>query len=181
MDIKKELIEINLDKLSADRFIQDIESQQYELSKKSHILKSIAFGNTMEELVLTDLFRNHGVYFLEAYWQKPIGEGDIKLCFCILDSEHKRMSVVDRYNTFVPPFAMLDKINNKINPIKPEFVNELGLQLHSNYTLLELKPGIKKKLLELLLSTELKSILDYNEMENDLPSNNDASTKKIKM
>jgi hypothetical protein len=181
MDIKKELIEINLDKSATNKFIQEIEAQQYELSKKSHILKSIALGNEIEDLIKTDLFIGHGVYFLEAYWDKPIVEGDIKLCFCILDSEQKRMSVVDRYAVLVPPFYALEKITHKFNPIKPEFVNQLGLELHSNCTILAIKPGIKEKLLNLLLSTELTAVLDYNKMHISMPTNADHIVMKIKM
>jgi hypothetical protein len=46
---------------------------------------------------------------------------------------------------------------------------------------LDLEQGIGQKILDLFLSDELKKVLEYNNMQLELPSNNEINNKKPKI
>lgn len=180
MDIKKELIKISSDSSSIDKLIESVELKKHELSKKSHLLRVIALGNTIEELNKTNLFKDEQVKFLEVCLDKEPPIADLKLTFCILDKNKNRMRVIDENNIFVPVFSTLMVQTYKLGLINQMFINEDALTSLKADRIIELKPGIKDVLLNILLSDELRKILEYNKMQIELPSNNGLSSKKLK-
>lgn len=181
MDITSELTEIDSNNLSVDKFLKDIEAQQYELFKKAHLLKVINFSNEVEKLVKTNIFKNYGIYFIEVYWDRPMGSNNIKVSFLMQDKNNKRMNVLDGNNGLIKPFSNISILADKLNWFKPEFVKESALELNPKDIILDAKLGIKDKLLDILLSNELQSILNYNKMQNELGNSNSNNDKKLKM
>lgn len=181
MDIREELINIESNNSSSNKYIQDIEAQKYELSKKAHLLKMIAFSNAIEELTKTDLFIDNGVEFLEISWERssPSSIHNIRLCFCILDKEKKGMPAL-KDQTFVLPFSTLMKETDKLGMFDYEFIKNGALTFFTKELTIEAKPGIKDFLLDILLSDDLKVILNYNRMQLELP-NNSSCSKKLKV
>jgi len=181
MDITKELKEIDLNNENINKFVKDIEFQQHELLKKAHLLKVVNFANEVEKLIKTNIFFDYNIYFFEAYWDRPIGSSNIKLSFLIQDKSKKRMNVIDESNLLIKPFAKISGLVDQLNWFKPEFIKQSALELTLEDIIIEIKPGIKDKILDILLSNELKSILNYNKMQNELVTSHLNIDKKFKM
>jgi hypothetical protein len=177
MDLLKELAEIDTDQSSADNIINDIENQKYELSKKSHILKILALCNQVEKIIDEVEFKQDKIKFLKVYWEGNAQRKDIKLGFYLLDSNKKELAVLNENYTFIKSFSMLSKETDKLGLFDPAFKSDLDP--NSEDMILDAKLSIKEKLLNILLSKELKSILDYNRMQLNIPEN--ENTKKVRM
>jgi hypothetical protein len=181
MDIKTELMQIESDNSSIDKLVQDIEFQENELLKKAHILKIVALANKIESMIKTDLFTEYKVDFLEIYWENLVGSDKTKLGFCILDKNKQRLPPLNGNHGFIKPFAAIMKETDKLGFFKQSFLKEDALELKPQDMIIELKLGIKDKLLNVLLSNELKKVLEYNKMQLEVPNNNESNSKKLKM
>lgn len=181
MNIKEELQKLD----SIDNFdiesinvIKQIKFDQEELTKKLHIVKAVIFANKLEQAVSTDFFSKMGIRYLQLNRAYTDNEGDV-LRFYLLDKNNQGLFAhydAHENEQTRAVYAMIEELH----PFEPE---NLNLKLFSS-TLVsaELSPGVKEKILDLLLSTELKGEYEYNKMQGELPSNNtNINNKRLKV
>ncbi len=177
MDIKEDLKKIATNSDIGINIINQAEEEQYQLSRKIHILKVVYFAETIKKLVETDFFSKDKIEYLQLKYKYDDNIETDTLEFHLLNSNSEKVGGIydedcHEQSKFLYPYFSIffefdaDLINNKI---KTNFIN------------LELNEGIEEAILGLLLNEELKKIYDYNKMNTDLPNSNNSSSKKIKM
>jgi hypothetical protein len=173
MDIKNELQSLNSnDKLGLE-IVKKLELEQLELLKKMHIFKSVLLANQLERLVSTDFFSKVGMNILKLNqkYHKDFGHN---INFYLVDE--RRNKNYTYYDTFtVEQAVVLHKVFENFGMFNIELTDKKLMEnMHISF---DLKPGIKEKFLEIILSKELKSIYEYNNMGLELENNNSSSKK----
>lgn len=177
MDIKKELQELKFSDDFGNDVIKQVRKQKEELEKAIHILKVVSLADKIEKLVATDLFNKDNI-------------DSISIC-CEFEDHNNRhiaeFSLIDENGEIVANYY--DRNDNEQAAILCSIFDDLDefdfdlasstLRLDSSE--LKLQPGIKEDILKLFLNIELKKVYDYNNMDVELPINEENNSKKLKM
>lgn len=155
MDIQKELKEIYTKNNDEPKtFIKNAEIYDDLLEKKKHILQVINRIQVIENLVGNKILEN------------------LNTCYIKL-SPNEVFSCYDKNRNFLwsSTNKEIDKLNNSLKKIFNSELNHkyIGGNLDS---LVDLSKPVKEQILKILLSKELRQIVEYNEMQMDLPTNN---------
>ena len=167
MDIKEHFKNIMNGK-NVDEVVEDINRQQEDLNKISHLFKSISLAKKIEKFLEDGRFKDDNIKYLDFEYV-TIGYKGNEINFWLVNEEES--FIVNGLRHLVrAAFSCIEGFEDK-------YVNENFI--HQEYRL-EVKPGIGEQLLNLFLSYELKKIYEYNKMELDLPTNTN-NIKKLKM
>jgi hypothetical protein len=178
MDMKKELAALNIsDNFGAD-IIKQVILQEQELAKKFHILKVTSFANQIEAIVNTDLFIKDDIKFLEIIYEADDHNGatDI-LIFELIDKDGE--TVAGYYDAEDNRQAKI--VHDIFEELHGTNLNLINPKLKKSDIRLELKPGIKENIMDALLNKNLKTIYDYNNIENIIEDSNKNTSKKLKI
>lgn len=183
MDITKELQDLSIDKQNINKLMDSVAIEQEELAKKAHLLKVININFLLEYTVLEDYCKNSELKNIQVNlgneYDDTTRDYETRLIFNLVDSENNIIPAnkipINSQNLqqVLRVIASLSK-ELRINLYKRELRND------SRY-ILELKPGIGDKFLDLCLSDELKNIYDYSMMQISLSHNEGNNIKKIKI
>lgn len=177
MDITKELEKLSINEdinetfNSIDNEYRSLVRQQTELLKKAHLLKVISLVNKIENYIEQDIFSKKNIQFIrcESYYN---GQGNGEFEIDLLNKEK-----IDITKIYPQEYQL---INREISKVAKFNVNFTDKNLISAKHTIELKPGCGEKLRDLLLSDELKKVLEYNKMQLDLaPKDEDVKRLKI--
>jgi hypothetical protein len=184
MDIVKELEQIT----ESDNFGNDIilktMHERDELEKKIQMLKTISLAERVESIVNTDLFTKEGMEFLQLSCEYDQDYGGYRAEFHLLDANKE--IIASYYEAFEnKQVEILHNIFENLYPFDFDWANPKFKQGSAD---IELKPGVKEHIIEVLLNNELKQIynqakiqISYNKMQLELPGNNEGNIKKLKM
>ncbi len=172
MDITKELLEINSSKDAGASLYQDIKRQQEELLQKRHIVQILCAATEIEILIAEGFFEKDKVKFLTISGDQDYN-GNCRIVFDGLDKdqEYAMGATADYYERLFENIFKYKELD--------VFLTDIDFNT-DNYNL-ELVPGITEKILEILLSADLKKVYDYNKMQLEMPSNNKNNEKKLKI
>lgn len=177
MDIVKELKQLNSENFGIDT-IKQAQIEQEELAKKLHLLKTVSVANQIEKLVSTDLFSKYGLQFLQLSMNYDDREVGTTIEFFLLNEDHGRE--ISYYDASVSEQALvLWNIFSEFGALREELVSDQFRK--KQYLDVSLKVGVKEGILDILVNDELKKIYEYSKMQTELPSNNEAANKKLKM
>jgi len=170
-ELKKLRLETNFNQHLMMQVVKDIVSEKVELKDKEHILETVNLANKLEKLVEEKFFKELQLTAIEIVCDYDYEEG---------------------YKIRVPSVSTLGGFTQDANQEQIEFFEEFFSSISEHDSdfiskelmdgsILELKQGIAREVINLLLSSRLKTIFDYNKMKVDLPDNNGSNTKKIKI
>jgi hypothetical protein len=170
MDIIKELKLGSIENNFVDS-LSYIEEQQNLWNKKSHIFKVISLINRLEQVKNDGLFDEHEIEFIEILHKYNSPNGNfIKFNFFNADKEevaslnHGVYNEV--YNKLVSYFDALDGFNE-------EYIGKRDFELNVN-----LNKNIKEQILSVLLSQELKTVVEFSQMQIELEHNSNVDLSK---
>jgi hypothetical protein len=176
MNIKDELKKLDYDEQLGEEIIKKHQLKQEELMKKIHIFKSVLLTNKIEKLVSTDIFSKVNINTLKISKKQEKNIGD-KIVFYLIDESNKAFSYFDSHA--IKQTQILYEVFENFGVFNVSLTNNKLIE-HMHISL-ELKPGIKDKILEIILSKELKKIYEYNKFDLDLPDNSGNNNKKLKL
>lgn len=172
MDIQKELKELIYDKKSVYDLRDEINQEKIKLEKQMHLILALSISEKMEKAVNQNLFRDFSFinYEIRFYSLK------LSVKYSLKGKGNKKYKT----NISQELTEFLDEIALDMDLLDAKYRNQDKLSNSNPEHILELKPGIGQEMLELFLSKELKTVLEYNKMQIELPSNNGLSSKKLK-
>lgn len=177
MDIKKELEKLNSTKGFGENIIKDIINEQEELEKKLYLFKVMVLANKLEDAVGKDFFKPEQIASVKIFFEF-YDHIYVDTEFYLITESGEKVSESHNKIYYEKPILFFGELFGELGRNKVDFIssdNEL------KEIKIELKSGIKEKVLEIFLSEELKTILEYNKMELDLPNNNENNSKRMKM
>lgn len=157
--------------------IKSLESQQDEINKHWHICKSVQLINTIDDCMKNGLFEKHNIHRIEisAYIDRD-EDTPLSLYYALINHKEKQVNSIPELtginSKLTKPFS-----NFRIHNIN--HMNDFFSSGHVSYPFV-IKEGLKDEILNELLSPELKKLMDYMELQSDLPQN-ENSTRKLKI
>jgi hypothetical protein len=175
MDISKELKQINDGSKSVDDIYTDIEAQKKELDIKSHIFWAINIKNKIQELLENNLFSRYDAKELKIINATNIyNQGNnLRIDLYNFDKEDLDIDEILTDDNFLSLKKLMRKLQLQDNNVNPQLNNIDG-------TFLKIDENLHGNIFELLLSKELKSFLEYSELEASMHSQN-SHVKKSKL
>ncbi len=183
MDLIKELEKMEKGNLSLHEIRQEIEEQQLQLEKKAYIFKVLSIAKDVEDYIKTESFPSKDIAGIELDSYESENEVSIAFSFFRNDGEtiyHDLMKkeypeILQRFREIFngPAFANLKDLS-----VKNEFLNKEFVQSGSQE--FDLNEGVGEEIIDVLLSKELKSMLDYSKMQLSL-DNKSEKNKKLKV
>lgn len=89
MDIIKELKELRSNTNCIDNLIDEVEAQQTELAKRSHLLKAIGLSSLIEEAIPEDFLKNAEIKNVQIclghQYDDSTGDYEYRLIFALVD------------------------------------------------------------------------------------------------
>jgi translation initiation factor 2 beta subunit (eIF-2beta)/eIF-5 len=182
--LSDDLKEINANIKFENDSVSELNEQQEKLLKKIYLLSTQSIANKIEEQLSKGFFGEKSKFIGLIY--EYDGDKGYEFITGLLDKDENQLVSIkdsDKYTFVNRLFRELDGFSTdfisdnlkgnmrKFNPniYESEFINKVLL-----------KQGIEDELLNLILSKELKTILDYNKMQLEL-NNSNESNKRLKM
>jgi hypothetical protein len=174
MDIKNNLKEAIENRDAVEKIIKSILDEQAQLEKKLHIFKVISLADKIEQAIETGYFNEPKVEALTFV----LDYNDfiyLEIGYYLTNDDQTLFSENDNKIYYEKPISFFTDLFKEMGKFKAELTSE-----NHEPDELKLEIGIKDKILDILLSDELKKILEYNKMQLELPTNKN-NTKKSKM
>jgi hypothetical protein len=175
MDIKKELMELSSSDNFGDKILENMEYEKQEFNKKLYLVQMLSTAKKLDRIIEVGVFQNNDIdSFRVNVFGTTLKKKFHKIMFnCtgedFITDSHER----EFFN------IKLKEVFNNIEEIDLSLVSEKMINKPEFY--LDLEQGIGQKILDLFLSDELKKVLEYNNMQLELPSNNEINNKKPKI
>lgn len=153
-------------------------NEEENINKKIHIFKALEIEDLINDIYDNGLFSIYSINKIEVYCADLISESDFQILFFNNEEFIKKVEPVIRIQNLTSKFK-----NFSIN----YFSNELkeADMLNHQSIFLKIDKDIGETVKELLLSNELKVILDTNlnyvQLNKELGNSNANSTQKIKI
>lgn len=179
MDATNEIKAILQKNTDVKTVVNDLDNQAKEIGQKKHLVKVVNLAHTIEKLVIEGAFKKNNVYYMiiDKEWDKSA----FKLVFKLKNERGYEIG-----NNLSDNGQLTSKLKNLyvlLDKYEEQYVNDALIYQRVPESM-ELKPGIQKKILNLLLNPELLNALNYAELSMELdtnPSNNQHSTQKFKI
>jgi hypothetical protein len=164
MDIQQELREIYSRNIDDTRsIIRQAKDYSKELEKKHHILNVLNIAQAIEQLVENKSFEKADTYYIKL-------------------SLNNSFSCYDKNRNFLyaPVNKKVEKLSNSTEELFKITLDEkyMGGNLDN---FIDLSKPVKEQLFKMLLNKELRTIVEYNQMQIDLVENSQETSKKLKL
>lgn len=170
MDISKELSKLNNNAENISDVVAKIKKEYENIEKKRHMFEMMEIAHKIKLIV--PILLEAGVTTLRL--SRRIREGCFGLELAPKDDKGERLEVRDNKNNFLPWFQSLMDIYMNIT-LNCKLTEEFQDKNKSNPQDINLLEEIEPQIYKALLSKELKTILDYNQLYLRL----EQKTKKI--
>lgn len=184
MEIQKELSDVRENKKTFRDVIAEIKSKQEELNKKIHLFKVLDAIDVLEEMVRGKVFHKYGIDEIKFVHIQDYDIGN-KLNFELYNCENGERQEVLKYNSsgdYSFPFSIIKSLVKNFDGFDEDNISEDFNNLKNVHELyFEAKKGIGERFKNLLLSKEIKTVLGFNELNNNLVSNSENVSKKPKI
>lgn len=178
MDISKELEQIDNNKIRVAPLLNNLVAQREELDKKIHLFKIVQIANTIKEMVNNDEFKTDDIYSIKLFNVYDDDYG-YRINFRCYDKNYDLVSEINWLNEPVESINVLEKLIQTLIGFNSTYINEDFVE-GSNKEII-MKQGCEKDFLNLLLSKELKTTLDYSTLKKEVPQANEVKPKKHKI
>lgn len=160
--------------------VYDLYKQRTEIEKKIHIFNVLGFSKQMGEYANgnSELFQSLGISAISLKHYRDFEAGGNNVRFELLDLKNQEIEDANEQQLEIWGKCMELLSSNGLLGIDADFINpEFKEDIWVPVSILS---NPENQLLELFLSKELKSALEFHMMQGDLPSNNETG-KKLKV
>lgn len=181
MDISNELelMRSNFGEMSS--ILQTLSDQEKELAKKTYLIKVVGISSAVESMINLGKFEDCGVKSMKLTHVNGIAYGS-SIKFTLKDKNRNEMKLLNLMNESKEYTDLTEKLETLFSLLRgfgPENLSEGFTDATSKE--FTLKKGADKLILQLLLSDELKAVLEYSQLQNSLETNETNKPKKVKI
>jgi hypothetical protein len=180
MNIEKELKKMGSNKKGLKKVVADLYEQKEELDKKIHLFNVLSFAKEIGELVHRPEFISCNIVTMNIKHCEDPGSGTNNIRFELIDSEGKiiEFDVKDKVQKKISRECMEIQFSNGFIDVNPIYISQYFKK--DVWQSISLLNNTKEAILDLFLNNDLKSTLEFNQMQNSLPNNNENG-KKLKI
>lgn len=176
MDISEELTQIKTGLNDPQTVLNNLLNERDEFNKKVHIFIVLNIANTIKEMVDSNVFQEHdiGSINISHKYNSEIFTNFID--FQLFDANSNKIEYIISSAEKVAVHQKLIELFNDLYDFSYDNINEDFCETTKN---LKLVSGADEKLLDLLLSKELRIALDYSELKTSFADNKN-NKKEVK-
>lgn len=176
MDLVKEFDDIQKGKRNPQKILDVLFVEHQELMKKMHIFKSLLISESIKEMMEANSFHKDDILAIQIFkYQDDNYSESIK--FKVYDLNDKPIQHRGYYGEENGSIAKLLELFSQLDDFETD---NISFDLKNGYHYIELSQGSHEEILNLLLSEDLKIMVQYNKMQLDL-SSNEKNPKKLKL
>jgi hypothetical protein len=178
MDVSKELDQIDGDNDKIIPLIDSLTKERKELDKKIHLFKVVHIANEITEMLNNDEFDKDDISSIKM-GNRFEDDGVFYISFLCYD---KNGRVVKELNWLGEPVQSLIKLEGLFQTL----TGFNSIYVSENFPpdsveKVDFHQGCEEKFLNLLLSTELKTALNYSDLKRGIPQKDEVKNKKPKV
>lgn len=154
--------------------VEEFEKEKEAINKKIHIFKVLEIGNIIQELIDNKQLNSEEISAITISYGYDYDYGnEINLDFINIEK-------TDSFKKYLPKelIHLINDTSSIINGFKNKNINEIFTQ--NTEMKIRINDNFKEKFIDLMLSSELKNILNYNELQIDL-ADKEKTSKKMKI
>jgi hypothetical protein len=175
MDISKELKEILNNNKTAIDISDNIEQQQKELHIKGHIFWAFSVRDAIKELMDNNFFNENGIKEIAIENSKHLYSQGNNLAISLHDFDNDKEIHIESNDAY----SSLKKLLRKFQ-FRESNLNPLLCPSDDSGRYVEVNDNPHDGIFDLLLSKELKSIIEHSELNIDMQQN-DIKISRIKI
>ncbi len=178
MDLKQELDKISKNKNNVNSIINSLSGEREELDKKIHILKVIKIADAIDEIIKNGDFLQTEINYINLL-NNYSDDYAYRIMVDVQSKDHRVIYNYDLLNNSVESIKGIWELFRILDGFNITYVNEhFG---ENKRKIIKLDNSFKEELLDILLSRELKTTLEYYNMEKELSNKDNGSNKKHKV
>jgi hypothetical protein len=175
MDIDKEIAEIRQRRGNSNNIINALEEQKNQIDKQIHIISIISVACDVQDMIKLGDFSSFNIDKISLIFTYDHDYGNV-IRYAFHDKDgHKIKKRIGDISNFT---EKLDEVFDLVSGWDLEWVSDLFKE--KELVILNLDQSFENKFIDLMLSKELKVVLEHGELQNSMPSN-EVINKKIKM
>jgi hypothetical protein len=162
--------------------IYDLYNQKSEIERKVHLFTVLAFSREMNQFIEEQQVSTCNVSSINLRHYRDHESGCHNLLFDLLNLQHKEIehSLMDEKQNQIWCKIMEMLSSNGLISVDNLLVNQSFIEDKNKKMSISLLKNTENDILEIFLNNDLKKILQFHLMQNDLPSNNESG-KKLKV
>lgn len=178
MDLTNELTKIQNGE--ADNILTQLYQEQQDILKKIYVVTILQVVEQIDNMLEENIYEKFGSPSIQIHYDYEEGIGNI-LNFDLLDQYEVKIPIytknLSREITHLP--QKTKSFLHSLNGFSEDFVTEDFKG--GDKIVFDVEPGLGSKVLDLLLSQELKKALEYNQMQLVLGDNTRLNSKRPKV
>jgi hypothetical protein len=175
MNVNDKLKEAIKEPENIDDIIKNIVDERNQLEINLHLFKIIKMAIQIEKAVKDGYFNDPEVVSITLVFD-DMDYVHFQTGFYLTNEYGEKYTEEDNAVYYEKPIEFFSEVFNELGKFKIDFINE-----NCQYKTIQLNENIKEEILKIFLNEELKKIYDYNNMQLELPANNENNPKKLKM
>lgn len=180
MDLEKEFKQMGSTPQEIKEVVYSLVREKKEIEKKIHLFKVLSCAKEIAQFSQSQDLESHNISAISFRHYKDYESSGNNLMFDLLNlsSQEIDYDVMNEKQSDILGQYMGILSANGLYGFDPEFINE---EFKEDIQLpVSLLNNTEEKILELFLSKELKTALKFQQMQNELPMNDEVS-KKLKI
>jgi len=173
MQLSKELNDLKVG-LTPGEILNNLMEERGQLEEKIHLFKVIRLATDIEKMIESNMFERFGIDNIKLEHQVYNSMNYSAIVYNLYDINGKRI------NEIVEPVRKIKDLFENMSEIDS---TNLSINMHDDSGMpIKLEKGAKEKIINLLLSKDLKTKFDYQMMQSDLdinPENKNKSKPKL--
>lgn len=157
---------------SMDSIIEELENEKQKIDNQIHIFKVLEVASKIQNLINDEIIGKHDISKITLCYGYDYDYGH-EVLYDFQDSEG-----ANEFKKYLPSKIreLIDDNFRILNGFKQKQINDTFSRREN--TIIDIKENFREKFIDLMLSSELRAMLSYSQMQNDLPTN---SVKKNKV
>jgi len=178
MNLSEELKKIDENKNSINGLINALFDEQEELGKKLHVLKVIKIANDIDEMIKNDDFMKAEIIYMKLL-NNYSEDYSYRVLVDLHNKDHKEISNYNLLNNPIDSIKGIGELFSILDGFRPVYASDDFME--NSRKIIPLDNFFKENFINLLLSKDLKTTLEYYKMEKELshPSSNKIKQPKV--
>jgi hypothetical protein len=171
MEVLKGFDEYQSNKKSFDTIIEKLESEKEKIDNQIHIFKVLEVASKMQNLINDEIISKLEISTIILGYGYDYDYGN-EVLYDFQDSEGS-----NEFKKYLPSNIreLIDNNFRILNGFKTERISNKFSQRED--IIVNIEEDFREKFIDLMLSGELKSMLNYSLLQNELPGNSGKTTK----
>ncbi len=175
MDISKELELIEKKQVMHDSIIEEMMQKQLEIIKKIHLIKTLSVVDVIENMLRLNIFQEYNIDNIKIEFEYNYSNENPEIKYYLYNYGGEE---IDNFNSSSNPIVPVEMLNSAFEKFGGFRMDNVSKEFRTQgVSWLIVEEGMGQKILNLLLSDELKISLQYSKLKVNFNSDFEIDNK----